>query len=309
VNRIRPVRRLTAWERAGVWLALALLAYLDSRGRVQATHADVFSWFLSALGFLEDVGNVIISGIEVALTTAVSWLVTAVTWIGGKIADIVLSTGSIFSKTWDALSSLWSDVIKPALSWIADAIKSFASWLHDFISPLLDWAKTVRDWVLEIYRDFVKPILDALAISKGILDILTALHVPFAATLDGYVQDLESWITKAYLEVLGKVNLVLNTINGLFTLDGLLQRFVLLRSVQRDIVFVQRALMNPSNRPLSDFDQAAQNARWQPQAPGDLQDALVDYVNGGTNDTGAAIDAAVQNAVDYWNAFDDSQAA
>ena len=190
VNGIRPVRRLTVIERCGLWLALALLLYLDRHAVGGVVHADVFSWLIAAFGFLEDVGNVIIGGIEVAISTAVGWLVSAVTWLGGKIVDIVMSTGTIFSKTWDALEGLWTDVIKPGLAWLADTVERFASWLKDFIQPLLDWAKTIRDYVLEIYKDFIKPILDALAIAKGILDILTALHVPFAATLDGYVQDL-----------------------------------------------------------------------------------------------------------------------
>ena len=109
--------------------------------------------------------------------------------------------------------------------------------------------------------------------------------------------------------MLGKVNLVINTINGLFTLDGLLQRFVLLRSIQRDFVFVQRALLNPMNKGIDDTQQARLDAAWKPQSATDISDALSDYFDGGSNDTGDTIDAAIANANTLWDTLSDSEAA
>jgi hypothetical protein len=302
-------RTLGAWPSLAFWLAFAVVVWLDRRAGIATQRAEVFSFLLSAFAFIADAAEFIISGIEVGLTTAVTWLISAVGWVVVQIGNIVVSTGSIFAKTWDALKGLWSDVIEPFVEAVENVVERVYGWLKDLLAPLFQWAQAVRDELLAIYKTFIKPILDGLSIARGILDILAKLHVPFAAALDQYATELQGWITKAYLDVLGKVNLVLNTLNGLFTFDGLLQRFVLIRSIQRDVVFVQRAMLNPMNKPLSDFDQARSNARWQPQGGAELQSALADYIDGGENDTGAAVDAAVQSAVDYWNNFDDSEAA
>lgn len=309
MNRRWNRRTLGVWPSLAFWAGMLLLAYLDRHAVGGFHRADVFSWLIGALGFLEDAASFIISGIEVGLSAAVSWLVAAVGWMVGTIGDIVVSTGSLFAKTWDGLTTLWGNVVEPFIETVADAIERAYSWVKDLLSPLFQWAAAVRDELLSIYKTFIKPVLDALTISRGILDILAKLHVPFAQALDNYATELQGWITTAYLEVLGKVNLLINTLNGLFTFDGLLQRFVLIRSVQRDWSLVQRALFNPMNAALSDEDQARANARFQPQAADDLQSALGEYIEGGSNDTGAAIDAAVQNAITYWESFGDSEAA
>lgn len=303
MNRRWNRRTLGVWPSLAFWAGMLLLAYLDRHAVGGFRRADVFSWLIGALGFLEDAASFIISGIEVGLSAAVGWLVAAVGWIVGTIGDVVVSTGSLFAKTWEGLTTLWGNVVEPFIETVANAIERAYSWVKDLLSPLFQWAAAVRDELLSIYKTFIKPVLDALTISRGILDILAKLHVPFAQALDNYATELQGWITTAYLEVLGKVNLLINTLNGLFTFDGLLQRFVLIRSIQRDWSLVSRALLNPMNKGLDDTQQAKLDARWQPQAPDDLQSALADYINGGENDTGAAVDAAVQNAVDYWNTF------
>lgn len=309
MSRIRRLRRLTRIERLAAWLALALVAALDAHGPHAGQHADVFSWAVAAFGFITDVASIVIGGVEVALGAAVSWLVAVVGWIGTKLADIVVSTGSIFSKTWDALEGLWTDVVKPALSWLSDVVTRFARWLENFIKPLLDWARAVRDELISLYKTFLKPILDALTLTRNVLDILAKLHVPFAAALDGYVTQLESWLTEAYLKVLREVNTVMDTLSGLFTLDGLLQRFVLIRSIQRDWHLVQRSLLNPMRKPLDDTQSARLNAAWNPQPAADLHAALGAYLDGQSNDTGDTVDANVARAEELWDALDDSEAA
>lgn len=306
---IRRIRRLRPLEQLAAWLVVALVVALERHGAGGVRHADVFSWLIGAIGFLADAAEFVISGVEMTLTAAVGWLVSSVGWIVGKLGDVVVSTGSIFSKTWDGLSGLWSNVVRPAIGWLSDIVSRFARWLQSFIQPLLDWARAVRDELLAIYRRFVAPILNALNIAKNILDLLAQIHIPFAAALDQYVAELEHWITEGYLKILGEVNKVLDTLNGLFTFDGLLQRFVLIRSVQRDWLLVQRSLLNPMNKSLTDTQTAKNNARWRPQNQNEVLDALAHYVNGGSNDTGDAVAASVDHAVDYFNAFDGSQAA
>lgn len=305
----RRRRRLSIAQSAGVWMLVALLAWIDRDGCLLATRADVFSFLLAALGFIENAVEFVISGVEVTLSAAVTWLIGSVGWLVARVGDIVVSTGSIFAKTWDGLKALWANVVEPVV-WELDAlIARFYRWLQNLLAPVLEWARAVRDELVGLYRAFVAPILNALRTAQAILDVLAKLHVPFAAALDQYTSELETWISSEYLKVLGWVNRFIDTLNNLVTLDGLLQRFVLLRSIERDWYLVQRALVNPMFGKLTEKQSYRLTVAWKPQPATDLHAQLGDYLDGGSNDSGDVIDAAVAAGTDYWDSFDDSQAA
>lgn len=243
-TRRAPRRRLGVVATVSIWLAFACLVWLDHNGRIVAQRSAVFTFLVSAFGFIVNAAQLIFDGIELTIDAAVTWLVTAFGWIAARLGEFIVSTGSIFAKTWDALGALWSKVVQPIILQIDDWFKRFSRWLNDLVAPVLKWAQAVRNEIQLIYRTFVRPVLDALDATKHVLDILAKLHVPFAAALERYTTELESWIVENYLRVTGYVNHILDVLDSVLTLDGLLQRLVLVRSLERDAAYLVRLAWN-----------------------------------------------------------------
>jgi hypothetical protein len=118
-------------------------------------------------------------------------------------------------------------------------------------------AEGLRDSVLKFYKLYVRPWLDLIDVTRKLLRVLAVLHVPFARELDARLGRLQQWIERPFRILLAQINAITNIINRIVTLDGLLQRLTLIRSLARDYQYAWRAITEPYNRPVSEADRAA----------------------------------------------------
>jgi hypothetical protein len=237
-------RALQPWQAVLLWALIAFLWWLDQRFPVPGPRheAHIFGWLIYALSAVATASEVVIAGIEASIELAVVWLASAVGWISSRLIDLFISTGAVFAKVWDALTGLWERVVVPVIREIDSWYERFRGWLARVVAPLVEWAQRVRDELTLIYRRFVRPILDVIDTTRRVLDILAKLHVPFAAQLDQYLTEAEQWFASEWLRLTGYVNRILDTLDGLLTFDGLLQRFVFIRTLERDAFYrVERA--------------------------------------------------------------------
>jgi hypothetical protein len=78
--------------------------------------------------------------------------------------------------------------------------------------------------------------------------ILSSLGLGWARKLDAYLGQLEDKIQRPFQFLLAKINEVINVVNRIVTLDGLIQRVALIRSLARDYKFAGNIWWNTMHR-------------------------------------------------------------
>lgn len=169
--------------------------------------------------------------------------------LGNKIATLATQVGAFFRSIFGSTSKLWTRVIKPALS----KITTWAKWLQQHLSkwfgPIITALKRVRGVVQKVYRRVIRPILDTIDIVRKTLQLLALLGWDDAKKLDAKLASLSAKIEEPFMLVVRKLNEAINWIDRIITLDGLLQRVTLIRSLiqyRRDVSRIAiRSTFNP----------------------------------------------------------------
>lgn len=210
------------------------------------------------LGFLIALGSLLWKGLEIAskvTLAALKWVVVnlplGVTKLGNGLKALGAGVLSGLKRSWEFTRKLYDDVLKPAWSKFWRIFDKFRTWLDSTFKPVLDWLRELRDNVLSFYRNYVRPWLDLIDVTRRLLRVLAALHIPFARELDRRLAKLESLIEKPFRLVLTKLNEVINAVNRIATLDGLLQRVALIRSLARDFKYAGNIWWHTIHRPAT----------------------------------------------------------
>jgi hypothetical protein len=212
------------------------------------------AWF-AALFF---VAELIWNGLQAvgqAVLVALTWSVNAL-WIlvraaGNAILEVGKDAIKAFRGAWKFMRALYDDVLKPA--W--QKFWKFVEWarhsLERIFTPIVKWLQRVRAELLKFYDKWVRPILDTIDLTRKALHILAKLHIEWAAKLDAKLGAVEDWIYEKFAEVMGKVNEAMNVVNRVVTADGLFQRLALVKSIERDAVYVYNELYNLRAHPVT----------------------------------------------------------
>jgi hypothetical protein len=302
-----------SWTRIGaavgrslvVWAILGLIAWLDRHTGALARHADVFSAIWAAI---QVVGNILgDAGAAIAATLegVVAYLATAVAWLAGRVASILVSTGAVFAKVWDAIRVVWSDVLKPALVWIDEQLTRVAAWLKSTLKPVFDFLARVRDELQAIYKRFVQPIIDTIEFLRQLNRVLLAFHIHLLQQLDTVLQQIETRIEEPILWLNAQLSKIFNSLDLVLTLDGVLQRLTLIKSMSRYAPSWLRIAVAARSKPLSGDQAYKLQAHMKPQDTETMIAQLGDYWGGASNDTGAVIDAAADRLTKFWDATSD----
>lgn len=234
IDRTPGRRRASDRALAGLVCAVFLLAaWLDRDRHVVADQASIFAAIWAGISFLADILGTVGGAIATSLEAVVAYLVTAVGWLASQVASILLSTGAIFAKVWDAMKIVWSDVLKPALVWLDKALTRLQTWLKDTFGPVFKWLRRVRDELNAIYTRFVKPVVDTIEFIRQINRVLLTFHITVLQQLDSYLAELERRIREPILWLYARLTDVENAVNFIVTADGFFQRLTLLRSLDR----------------------------------------------------------------------------
>jgi len=300
--RVRRRARLGAWPTLAIWAALVLLTWLDADRCLAANQAAVFGVIWAAIGAIGSLLGAVGGAIAASLESVVVFLAHSLGWLAGHVADLLHNTGAMFAKVWDAAKIVYDDVLKPVAQWLHDMFNTVKDWLKRVFSPILEWANRVKAELVSLFNRFLKPVWDALDTAKHILDMLAKLHIPFAQQLDAFVTDLEKVLQENYLWLLGEVNKVIDTINGIVTLDGFFQRFVFLRTLQRDAFYVWRVLGNHGARATTDDDRYKVSRATVVRTVPEVTDDMGKYLRGEDANITPILDEAINRARDYLTA-------
>jgi hypothetical protein len=283
-------RRLTRAEFACVVLVgvawVLLETYVPLRaGAVQ--HAGVFAAIVTAVQILWQALQAAGTAIATTLVGAVSYLSAALAWLAKRVAEILLNTGKMFAKVWDYGRGVYQDVLKPFLQWIHTLYERLKTWLTKYVGPVLKFLERVRTKLLGFYKKFVRPILDIIDATRAVLRVLGDLGVDWARALDAKFGEWEAVINQRFRTVLFYINSIIDVIDSVITPDRLLQRLTFLGTLERDILYASRAIVNIRNSPVGGGDYQRVHdelkIRDNPDIVADVRDSV--QFNGGGYDT------------------------
>lgn len=243
-----PVNRI----RARILRLIARCIELKSEAE---TLRAVVPWLLCGIAWLLDTWQVngelriqgaFLAAIWAAISLIGTWIASnAVTvaitvgqaafMVARAIAEFGIILGHLLARVPALLKSFWTSILRPSMTWFFDQIEAFAHWLDDTFAPLVRIINDIRTWVDKFWATYIQPILDAIEITRRALQILEKFGIDLAAKLDAELAKLEDKIMTPILEIRQALNTALNWINRIVTLDGLLQRVMLLQSIARDI--------------------------------------------------------------------------
>jgi len=216
-----------------VLLVLALAAALDVARALEAPapptrDAAVFFAIWSALVVIgEFLGTV--------AAAAAAYLASAVAWLAGRVANFLLASGAMFAKVWEAVRTVWSEAVKPALGWIDTNIRRLYSWLRDTFKPVFEflekWHKRFIDW----YDTYVRPVTDTIDFIRAVNNVLLAFHIDLLDGLSRVLSQLEDRIVAVRVWVEQQFARVMNALDLIVGADGFFQRYTLVASLRKHL--------------------------------------------------------------------------
>jgi hypothetical protein len=275
------------WFTLGVAVAIAIvLRLVDQAYGVRDAapgHAPPVS--MAFFGFLIALIGAIWNGLQVAgrvtlevLAWSVKalWLFATTTANGLKALGVLAAQG--LKKVWDFFGSVFERVIKPAWLKFWRWFDKFRKWLDDTFGPVLKWLQQVRKTLLDFWKTYVRPWLDLIDVTRRALRVLSSLGLGWARRLDAYLGRLEDKIQRPFMLLLAKVNEVINIVNRIVTIDGLLQRVALVRSLARDYEYAWRAIANPYRHAIDPTNKRDVDDAIKPRTAEDISRAYGAYV-------------------------------
>jgi hypothetical protein len=141
--------------------------------------------------------------------------------LGGAIAG-ALQTFAIYVK----------DHAIQFMKWAGDKLRKLEQYLKDKFGPILHYLKVLKDHINDIYKRFVRPIIDTIEFIRQLNRVLNVFHIHVFDKLDTTLQQIERRLEEPFQWVLQHITELENWVDRIVTLDGLFQRITLLRSLE-----------------------------------------------------------------------------
>lgn len=213
------------------------------------------------LGFLIAIGTAIWQGLQVAAKVTLAalswsvkalWLFATTTFNGLKALGVLVAKG--VTEVWQFFEATYEHVIKPAWVKFWRLFDKARAWLESTFGPVLEFLRDVRDHIIAFWKTYVRPWLDLIDVARRMLRVLGSLGLGWARALDAKLGEIADAIEAPFRALLAKINEVINVVNRIADVNGLLQRVALIRSMERDARYFARALHNWRRAPLTDAD-------------------------------------------------------
>ena len=246
----------------GVWLALALalLVWLDSQLPTPAGVLRADFGVGAAVAVISLLGNLfgLFRGkVDSSVKRGLEGLRGVIVTIGQTLAEFARDTASVFGSVWGFIRKFWDRVLFPLIQRLDRYIVRLFKWLKDTFGPVIEALIWLRAKILAFYAKWLGPIFDTIDVLRRILGIFSLFGLDWSRKLDQKLAELQDALMRPIRLVVEKINQVIDVVDRIVTLDGLLQRITLLRSYARDIRYVWNAWNNSQSKPLTEAERAA----------------------------------------------------
>jgi hypothetical protein len=116
----------------------------------------------------------------------------------------------------------------------------FRTWWRKYISGPIE---AYRRFILQIYRQFFKPIISVLDLVRSAARIIGVFNRKLAAKLDAVIWKVEGWILTPITLAMRRINGIASIVYAIITITGRFDATVLVRSVERHIHDIRAALL------------------------------------------------------------------
>lgn len=300
----RPIDDDRRRAAAVFWFAFAALGALDVWIRPGAvTRAEFGGPGAIIVGIASGLASLFggkgkVDGFTLKLLTG---LRDALVAYGQSFVGFAYETNGRLGKITSILGRFWDAILIPFIKKTDGKIMSIYDWLKTTLGPVIEALKLLRKHIVDFYTKYFRPILDTIDAIRGVLRVLSFLHVKVAAKLDAQFAALEQRILKPFRLVLETINTLIDWTNRVMTADGFFQRYTMLRSQIRYARESWNVLLHPQLAGVDKFDAAAARARTvTPIDATTLVQGIGEYSNTGTGILQPATDlfvAAAQQSV------------
>lgn len=173
------------------------------------------------------------------------------------VATGLAHAGDLFRKVASIGRTLWSKVLRPAITGLYTNMRDFSRNLAKWFRPVVDSIVMARAKLQEWHDAHIKPILDSIDVTRRVLSIFTHYHSHVAQALDDKLSFIEGQIKEPFRLYLEKLNETLDWVNRIVTFDGVMNRSFLLKTIfsyRRDLTNFG---LSGLARPLTPAEQAA----------------------------------------------------
>jgi hypothetical protein len=243
------------------------------------------------------------TGVQVAgriTLTLLSWSVKVLWAFATAINNAAVAIGRAFvefgRKAWDFIQVTYERVLRPAWQKFWEFFDKTRRWLESVFRPVLEFLDRIRSYVLRFYETYVRPILDVIGIARRVLGILASLGLDWAQKLDEKLRWLEEKIEAPFRIAIAKINEAIGIINRVVTADGLFQRLAYVRTLERDMRYLNRAFANWRSKPTPDADFQATKKKLAAKTPAELERDAIAHIDG----TGGPRAALISEMVQHW---------
>lgn len=213
------------------WIALSLLPVL------MADIPSAGGGFMEGLlGILGGIASAIRGWFAITaeqLLRLLTFLKDTILRLSQQLVVGLFRLGRVVARAVRALATLAVRGVRDLATWAYHNIQALSAWLREKLGPVLRFIQTLKDRLHEIYRRFVKPVIDTIEFIRQLNRILQVFHIDILSSLDRVLAQVEQRIEQPFLWVEKKLTEVQNWINRIVTLDGLLQRATLIASMSR----------------------------------------------------------------------------
>lgn len=242
---------------AGAWLALT---WLDARTPAPAgvLRADFgVSAGILIISFLGGLFGLFGGKIDKNVKRALEGLRSIITAIGQTAAEFARDTASVFGTVLGLLRKFWDRILFPLIRRLDGYVVRLFKWLRDTFGPIIEFLREVRRKILDFYNKWFRPIFDTIDAIRRVLGVLSFFGLSWARELDAKLAALQDALMRPIRLLLEKLNEVIDIVDRIMTLDGLLQRITLLRSVARDVGRIGAIWHAAHSKPLTPAEKDA----------------------------------------------------
>lgn len=166
--------------------------------------------------------------------------------MGKKIAELAVIVAWQFARVLDWLRKWIGRLFQELYKVLAEIVVRISRVLDRIFGPVIDFLNVVRQHLLTFYNNVLRPILDVIEMFRTFTRILSSFNIEWAKKLDAKLAELEDWLLEPFTFVMGKLNQVINALDRIINVNGLLQRLTLLRSLLRDYQYTNNLFWNTS---------------------------------------------------------------
>lgn len=178
-----------------------------------------------------------LSGLAAALEQVLVFLVNLIVqvfqFVWGVLVNVFNFLYKIATKSVQFFHHLWTGFFKDIWPKVVKTLRKVHDFLEAKLKPIIHFLKTYRDLIDRNYRLYIKPILNFLQRVRQVLQVMRLMHIGFAKALDQKIAQVETLLTRNFLQLRGVLTSMINALNAVVDLPLLFRKPVLVLSVRR----------------------------------------------------------------------------